>query len=69
MQKNKIKLITISDNEKHLRQTSLPVDIKTDEELQQNISILRQFCEENEEKIFDKHFNILYVIRYEKKYI
>lgn len=48
MQKNKIKLITISDNEEYLRQTSLPVDIKSDEKLQQNINVLRQFCEENE---------------------
>ena len=44
----KLKSITIADNEKYLRQISAPVDIKNDLELQNNISILEQFCKENE---------------------
>lgn len=44
----KLKSITIADNEKYLRQISSPVDIKNDLELQNNISILEQFCKENE---------------------
>ncbi len=44
----KLKSITIADNEKYLRQISAPVDIKNDLELQNNISVLEQFCKENE---------------------
>ena len=44
----KLKSITIADNEKYLRQISAPVDIKNDLELQNDISILEQFCKENE---------------------
>ena len=44
----KLKSITIADNEEYLRQISAPVDIKNDLELQNNISILEQFCKENE---------------------
>ena len=44
----KLKSITIADNEKYLRQISAPVDIKNDLELKNNISILEQFCKENE---------------------
>ena len=44
----KLKSITIADNEKYLRQISAPVDIKNDLELKNNISVLEQFCKENE---------------------
>lgn len=48
MQNNNINLVTIKDNEKYLRQTSLPVDIKNDKNLKENVNILEQFCKENE---------------------
>ena len=44
----KIKQITIEDNEEYLRQISSPVDIKNDQELQENIKVLEKFCLENE---------------------
>lgn len=48
MQNNNTNLITIKDNEKYLRQISIHVDIKNDKYLKENISILEQFCKENE---------------------
>ena len=44
---DKIKAITIADDEKYLRQISKPVDIK-DKDLTKDISILEQFCKENQ---------------------
>ena len=44
----KIRSITIADNEEYLRQTSIPVDIKNDQELQENIKVLEKYCLENE---------------------
>ena len=43
----KIKAITIADNEAFLRQISIPVDLG-DNELSKNISVLEQFCKEND---------------------
>lgn len=48
MELNKIKKITISDNEDYLRQISLPVDIENDKELSKDIEILDEFCKEND---------------------
>ena len=44
---NKLKAITIADNEAFLRQISTPVDL-SDNELVKDISILEQFCKEND---------------------
>lgn len=44
----KIRSITIADNEEYLRQTSIPVDIKNDKELEENIKVLEKYCLENE---------------------
>lgn len=44
---NKLKAITIADNEEFLRQISTTVDLK-DNELTKDISILEQFCKEND---------------------
>ena len=44
---DKLKAITIADNESFLRQISGLVDL-SDNELIQNISTLEQFCKENE---------------------
>ena len=46
--KKKIKSITIEDNEEYLRQISKEVDIKNDKELMSNISVLDEYCKENE---------------------
>ena len=43
----KIKAITIADNEAFLRQISIPVDL-SDNELSKDISVLEQFCKEND---------------------
>ena len=43
----KIKDITIADNEAFLRQISIPVDL-SDNELSKDISVLEQFCKEND---------------------
>ena len=43
----KLKAITIADNEAFLRQKSAPVDLK-DNKLSNNISVLDQFCKEND---------------------
>ena len=43
----KLRAITIADNEEFLRQVSVPVDLD-DEYLYRDISILEQFCMENE---------------------
>ena len=43
----KIKSITIEDNEEYLRQISKEVDIKNDEELMSDISVLDEYCKEN----------------------
>lgn len=43
----KLKAITIADNEAFLRQISIPVDL-SDNELSKNISVLEQFCKEND---------------------
>ena len=48
MEEKKIKSITIADNEEYLRQISIPVDIKNDQELQENIKVLEKYCLENE---------------------
>jgi len=48
MEEKKIKSITITDNEEYLRQTSIPVDIKNDKELEENIKVLENYCLENE---------------------
>ena len=45
---NKIKSITIAENESFLRQVSLPVNIKSDKELENDIKILEEFCKENQ---------------------
>ena len=39
-----IKSITISDNESYLRQISRIVDIKNDKDLEKNIGVLEEFC-------------------------
>lgn len=44
---NKLKAITIADNEAFLRQISNTVDLK-DNELIKDISVLEQFCKEND---------------------
>ena len=44
---DKIKAITIADNEPYLRQISIPVDIENDKELLKDISILDEFCKNN----------------------
>ena len=43
----KIKAITIADNETYLRQTSIPVNIKNDSNLIADIKILDEFCKNN----------------------
>lgn len=48
MENNKIKQITIADNEPYLRQISVPVDIANDGNLSSDIDLLEQFCKENE---------------------
>lgn len=47
MEPKKVNAITIMDNEKFLRQVSLPVDIEKDKNLKKDISILDEFCKEN----------------------
>ena len=44
----KLKSITIEDNEKWLRQVSASVDIDSDEDLKDNIKTLEQYCMQNE---------------------
>ena len=44
----KIKSITIEDNEPWLRQISTPVDIKNDKQLKNDIEVLDAFCKEND---------------------
>lgn len=44
---DKIKAITIADNEDYLRQISNPVDITNDKELSKDISILDEFCKKS----------------------
>ena len=44
----KIKSITIEDNEKWLRQVSVSVNINNDKDLKDNIKTLEQYCMENE---------------------
>ena len=48
MENNKIKQITIADNEPYLRQISAPVDIANDGNLSSDIDVLEKFCKENE---------------------
>lgn len=48
MENNKIKSITITENEPYLRQISIPVDIINDMSLSDNLNVLEQFCKENE---------------------
>ena len=43
-----MKSITIEDNEEYLRQISKEVDILNDNELNDNIKFLEEFCKENE---------------------
>ena len=45
---DKIKLITIANNESYLRQISNPVNIVADENLNKEIHMLEQYCKENE---------------------
>ncbi len=45
---NKIKSITIADNEPFLRQISSDVDVLNDKDLAKDISVLEEFCKENE---------------------
>ena len=45
---DKIKSITIADNEPWLRQISTSVDIKNDKNFKKNIEILDTFCKEND---------------------
>ena len=45
---NKLKSITIADNEPYLRQISTDVDIEADINLKNYINILEQYCKENE---------------------
>lgn len=47
MKENKIKSITIADNEAYLRQISMIVDIKNVINLKKDIAILEEFCKEN----------------------
>ena len=47
MENNKIKSITIADNETYLRQKSMPADIANDGDLRSDINVLEQFCKEN----------------------
>ena len=44
----KLKSITIEDNEKWLRQVSVPVNIGADKDLKDNIKTLEEYCIENE---------------------
>lgn len=44
MEKKEIKAITIADNEEYLRQISVPVDIKNDNDLDNNIEVLDEYC-------------------------
>lgn len=48
MENNKIKSITIAENEPYLRQISIPVDIANDGNLSSDIDVLEQFCKDNE---------------------
>ena len=48
MENKKIKQITIADNERFLRQLSMPVDIERDKKLLEDIKVLEDFCKENE---------------------
>jgi len=41
-------LITIENNKDYLRKISIPVDIKNDKDLKDDIEVLRQFCEDND---------------------
>ena len=45
---DKIKSITIADDEPFLRQISTEVDIQNDTELSSDIEVLDQYCKENE---------------------
>ena len=44
----KLKSITIADNESYLRQVSVNVDIDGDNDLKKDIEVLEQYCKENE---------------------
>ena len=46
--KNRLKLITIADNESFLRQISDDVDIDNDNELKKDVKVLEDFCKSNE---------------------
>ena len=48
MENKKLKQITIEDNESFLRQLSMSVDIKHDNDLSKDIEVLEEFCKENE---------------------
>lgn len=48
MLNNKLKSITIEDNETWLRQISTPVDIENDLNLKNDIEVLDTYCKENE---------------------
>lgn len=48
MLNNKLKSITIEDNETWLRQISAPVDIENDLNLKKDIEVLDTYCKENE---------------------
>lgn len=44
MENNKIKSITIAENESYLRQISISFDIVNDGNLSSDIDVLEQFC-------------------------
>ena len=48
MEDNKIKSITIKDNEEYLRQISKEVDIENDNDLTKDIEVLDRYCKEHE---------------------
>jgi len=48
MSNKEYNLITIENNKDYLRKISIPVDIKNDKDLKDDIEVLRQFCEDND---------------------
>ena len=48
MEDNKIKSITIDDNEEYLRQISKEVEIENDNDLTKDIEVLDRYCKEHE---------------------
>lgn len=48
MENNELKALTIENDEKFLRQVSIPVDTKNDENLKKEIESLEEYCKQNE---------------------